>query len=331
MWKRRWLRWSSWATALLLVAGLGLSWRAASELSSPTRRPIQDYHREFLGNAASHGVRLQAWTLKDGTPCLMAEPGAALSLGPRGVRIRDQLAAKGLKLPPVGEIIGTLVLLHGRNGRKEDYLLIAERLCAAGFRCLIPDLPGHGDHPEALTRYGVAEAGLPGQVLAEAAANYGFAAQPAGLLGMSMGGSVALHGAAKEPAPWKALVIISSFDALQPVILRQATNRSGPWLGGLWAETTRWAYESRTGLPLSQIQPAALAGSLRLPTLIAHGTDDQVIAIEAGRRLYDALPAGLEKQWVEIPGADHHNVLITDFPIYATIAEWMLRHLAPGA
>jgi hypothetical protein len=36
----------------------------------------------------------------------------------------------------------------------------------------------------------------------------------------------------------------------------------------------------------------------------------------------------LETQWIEIPGADHDNVLITDFPIYAAIAEWMFKHVA---
>jgi hypothetical protein len=29
----------------------------------------------------------------------------------------------------------------------------------------------------------------------------------------------------------------------------------------------------------------------------------------------------------KIPNADHDNVLVTDDPIYASIAEWMMRHL----
>jgi pimeloyl-ACP methyl ester carboxylesterase len=61
--------------------------------------------------------------------------------------------------------------------------------------------------------------------------------------------------------------------------------------------------------------------------LVAHGTSDRVIPIKCGRLLYDALPSSIEKRWVEIPGADHDNVLITDFPIYAEMAEWMLHHV----
>jgi uncharacterized protein len=170
---------------------------------------------------------------------------------------------------------------------------------------------------------------LPAQALHEAAQRFHFPPQPAGLMGMSMGGSVAMHAAVRKDAGWKALVIVSSFDALHPVIEQQAVNRAGPWLGGLWASSAGWMYEGKTGLALAEINPAALAPSLTMPTLVAHGTADRIIPVDAGRRLYEALPPALTKRWVEIPGADHDNVLITDFPIYATLAEWMLRHVRP--
>lgn len=70
-----------------------------------------------------------------------------------------------------------------------------------------------------------------------------------------------------------------------------------------------------------------LVCDLKCPTLIAHGSSDRVIPIGYGRPLYEALPPAVEKRWIEIPGADHDNVLITDFPIYAEMAEWMLRHV----
>ena len=49
--------------------------------------------------------------------------------------------------------------------------------------------------------YGVREAGLPARVLEDAAGRFGFDKQPCGLLGMSMGGSVAVHAAAQAEAP----------------------------------------------------------------------------------------------------------------------------------
>jgi alpha-beta hydrolase superfamily lysophospholipase len=312
---------------LLLSSALFMTWWAGSEVASPSRRPLQDYHLEFLADPAVHGMKVQKFTLRDGTPCLMGEPDPTGKLGARGQILRDQFAKRGLPLPPAGQVLGNLVLIHGRKGRKEDFLLIAERLCAVGFRCLLADMPGHGDHPAELIYYGVKEAHLPAQVLAEAAETFGFAPQPVGLLGISMGGSVAMHATGQPDAPWKALAIISSFHAFQPAMELQASRMAGGLLGKPWASGAAWVYQWKTGMPLSAVQPHEHAARLQIPTLILHGTDDRIVPIQSGRKLYSALPVGIEKQWVEIPSADHHNVLITEFPVYATIAEWMARYV----
>lgn len=283
------------------------------------------FHRDFISNPSAHGFEIARFTASDGTPYLVCTP--APSLGERGTLIRKQLDARGLTLKPAGETVGTLVLVHGRRGRKEDYLPIAERLCAAGFRCVIPDLPAHGDHPATIATYGVNEASLPARVLHEAARKFKFDPAPAGLLGMSMGGSVAVHAAALPDAPWQALTVISSFDSFPSVIAGQATRHGGTALGPLWANATDLVYRMKTGISISDIQPCLHAASLRLPTLIAHGTDDPVIGMDSGRSLYESLPAATLKKWVEIPGAAHDNVLITSYPIYADLAEWMLRHV----
>jgi uncharacterized protein len=316
------------SAVLLLTAGAVamVAW-AGSQIASPSRRPLMNYHQEFLANPGNHGFQIARFNTSDGTPCLVCTP--VRSLGERGTLIRKQLGERGLSLKPAGETIGTLVLVHGRRGRKEDYLPIAERLCAVGFRCVIPDLPAHGDHPVAIATYGVNEATLPARVLNEAALKYAFDPAPAGLLGMSMGGSVAVHASALPDAPWKALAVISSFDSFPRVIAGQATRHVGSALGPLWASASNLVYQMRTGISIHDIQPCLHAASLHLPTLIAHGTDDPVIEIDSGKCLYNSLPAGTAKKWLVIPGAAHDNVLITSYPIYAEIAEWMLRNVTP--
>jgi len=321
-------RWRGFLTLIFLLVSagaVGLVVWSGLELASPSRRPLMDFHREFISNPLAHGFEIARFTASDGTPCLVCTPAA--SLGDRGTLIRKQLAERGLTLKPAGETIGTLVLVHGRRGRKEDYLPIAERLCAVGFRCVIPDLPAHGDHPSTIATYGVNEASLPAQVLHEVSRKFAFDPVPAGLLGMSMGGSVAVHAAALPDAPWKALAVISSFDSFPGVIAGQATLHGGTALGPSWANATDLVYQMKTGISIRDIQPCLHAPALHLPTLIAHGTDDPVIAMSSGRCLYDALPAGSPKKWVKVPGATHDNVLITSYPIYADIAEWMLRNV----
>ena len=288
---------------------------------------MHDYHREFLADPAAHGVVLEKFTLEDGTPCLLCAPEPNGKLGERGVKIRQQMGEPGLTLNAPGQVIGNLVMVHGRKGRKEDYLLIAERLCAVGFRCLLPDMPGHGEHPAPVIYYGVREAGLPARVLSEAAQKFAFTAQPAGLMGMSMGGSVAMHSAGQADAPWRAMGIISSFHAFAPAIDVQSVKMIGGLLGKPWAVAAGLVYEWKSGLSVQEIRPHEHAMGLTIPTLIAHGKDDKIVPIESGRQLFAALPEDTPKQWVEIPEADHHNVLITDFPIYATMAEWMLKYV----
>ncbi len=304
-----------------------MSYWSGSEIASPSRRSLEAHHRDFLENSSQHGITIESFTASDGTPCLIVAPDATGKLGHRGEILRSQLAAKGRSLRPVGEIIGTLVLTHGRKGRKEDYLPIADRLCAAGFRCVIPDLPGHGDHPENVATYGVREAELPYLVLSEAALHQGFNPAPAGLLGISMGGSVAIHAATRDDAPWRALVVVSSFDSLDHVIHNQSARYAGTVIGTPFAHAARRVYRWKTGISLEDIQPHRHAAVIRIPTLIAHGSIDRVIAPSSGRNLYNALPSPTTKKWVEVPRADHDNVLITEFPIYAEIADWMLRHV----
>lgn len=312
-------------SGLLVLAGAGLTLWAGDQLACPPRKALEDHHREFLADPAAHGVRIDRFSAGDGTPCLVCTPDG--SPGKRGTIIRDQLAARGLPLPSYGTVKGTLVLLHGRKGRKEDYLPVAERLCAAGFRCIIPDLPGHGEHPGETITYGVREAALPERVLDEAARRFDFNKQPCGLVGMSMGGSVAVHAAGKGDVPWKALVVIASFDALEPAVRGQASMRIGETLAGMWMKGVAKIYESKTGIPLASIRPCESAEYVPIPTLVAHGTKDTITPMSSGRKLYECLPASIEARWIEIPGAGHDNVLITDFPIYATIAEWMMVRL----
>ena len=326
--RKRWRRLLVSFVLLVILTATGLVFWAGLEIASPSRRPLMDYHREYLSNPAPHGLIIESFTASDGTPCLVCTPDPSGNLGDRGIIVRRQLTERGLFLKPMGQIIGTLVLIHGRKGRKEDYLPIAERLCAAGFRCVIPDLPAHGDHPATIATYGVREAGLPARVLHETAEHFAFDPQPAGLLGMSMGGSVSMHAADLPDAPWKALAVICSFDSFPKVIEGQASQYIGPTLGPLWAEGTDLVYHWKSGIHLADIQPDRHAASISIPTLIAHGTVDTVSSITCGKCLYDSLPAATPKRWIAIPGAGHDNVLITAYPIYADLAEWMLQNVA---
>ncbi len=147
------------------------------------------------------------------------------------------------------------------------------------------------------------------------------------MVGISMGGAVSVRAAAMPDAPWRAMVLISTFDSLENVVAHQCRDRIGDWVGGCWQTGVEWEFHRRTGHALSEAESLSSAPSIACPVLMAHGTTDRVIPMALGKRLFEALPDAGDKQWIAIPDADHNNVLITDFPIYATLAEWLLKQL----
>jgi pimeloyl-ACP methyl ester carboxylesterase len=244
--------------------------------------------------------------------------------------IRGQLLEKNIALHPAGEIIGTLLILHGRTGMKEDYLAVAERFCAVGFRCVIPDLPGHGANKRRFTTYGVLEAPMILKCYEEAAAKYGFAQEPCMMLGQSMGGAYAIQVAALDESPFEAMVVISSFDKLETVVSGQTKELLGDVAGTVVGGSVDYVFGWKTGVRISEINSVKMTPSICIPTFVIHGEADTMIPVASGKRLYHSLSDVQEKQWLVVPGAGHNNILVTDYPLYATMAEWFLKYLKPS-
>lgn len=314
--------------AVLVLTGLVfVVARASSELVSPARRVLQAYHQEWLEQPAAHGISIERFTALEGrVPCLLVLPDAKAGLSPRGEKIRGQLAAGGISLPAFGDTVGTLVMMPGRNGGKEDLLPVAERFCAVGFRCLLPDLPSHGESPMNICTFGASEfdGRLPSAVLSEASTRFKFSPQPAGLWGMSMGGAYVARAASQPGANWNALVVVCSFDSLNSVLNRKIRSWAGPLTPGL-SLAIRRACVLRGGVDPTTVQPVKWAASISAPLLMAHGSQDALIPEAFGKRLFDAYGSP-EKRWVSVEGGDHERVLVTDMPLYAAMAEWYLAH-----
>ncbi len=325
--KRMLVRLAVWLVLSVAVLFCVLVWWCASEIAEPGRRTPHPSSAAYFDGTAEAGFSVEKFVSADGMPCLVCVPEPQENLSKRAGVIRSQLGETGSALKPAGEISGTILILHGRHGIKEDYLPVAERFCSVGFRCVIPDLPGHGENPERFTTYGVREA--PGilKCYREAAAEFGFQETPCGIFGQSMGGSEAIHTAALEDSPFRAVVVVSTFDKLETVIRGQADGLLGPVLGAAVRGPADRVFGWKTGIGISEIRPMEKAARLRVPTMVIHGDSDRYVPTSGGKALYDALPESTEKRWVEVPGADHNNVLITDFPLYATAAEWFLNHL----
>ncbi len=306
-------------------------WIAAGHLVAPSRRALQGYHYDWLNSPAAHGVSIQRFTAMSGqVPCLLVTPDPASGPGERGKRLQQQLETNGTPLVPYGTVQGTIVLLHGRKGRKEDLLPVAERFCTVGFRCILPDLPGHGESPLDKVRFATTdmEAKLPEAVLADASKQFGFPQAPAALWGMSMGGAFAVRSATMSPKTWKALIVVSSFDSLSGVVDGQL-RWAGP-AAPLLREAIGMAMNLRGGAKLSDARPVDWAPQVEIPVLVAHGDVDTLIPLSRGKALFDAF-GSRNKQWVPVQSGDHSRVLVTPMPLYATMAEWLVAATVPQA
>jgi pimeloyl-ACP methyl ester carboxylesterase len=328
--KRLLVRLSIW---LALGAGIlygVVVWWCAGEIAEPPRRVASAEQQTFLDGTAKAGFAVDEFSSSDGMPALVCTPVPAARLSKKAGIIRGQMFVRGISLKPAGEIVGTLLILHGRKGIKEDCLAVAERFCAVGFRCVIPDLPGHGKNPKRFTTYGVHEAPIILRCYEEAAVKFGFAGQQCAIFGQSMGGAEAIQTVSLEASPFASMVVVSTFDKLDTVIRGQTNGLLGSVLGAAVRAPAKSVYAWKTGVEVSEINSAGKAQQLRIPTFVIHGNADTMVPTASGKALYDSIPSGTEKRWLEVPGAAHSNVLVTDFPLYATIAEWFLDHLTGG-
>jgi pimeloyl-ACP methyl ester carboxylesterase len=98
-----------------------------------------------------------------------------------------------------------VVLLHGLGGSAASFALLAARLASSSRRVLVLDLPGHGRNR---LRRGEEAAGLmeQAQALASALAEL---AEPAVLIGNSLGGALCLNAAVVAPERVRAVVGLS--------------------------------------------------------------------------------------------------------------------------
>lgn len=313
---------------VVVVIGLIILNYAASDIASPNPSEIPTGSAKVLKDPAASNLSIQEFTCLDGkVPTLVIEPDTTKPLSKKASTIREQLAQldgrdQSLELAPHGKILGTIVILHGRNGRKEHGIGIAERFCAVGLRCILLDLPSHGESPVEHVQFGNTdwEREIPYKVLTECASKLGFSTENVALWGMSMGGSFA-NAAASHPVHgmmWDSLTIVCSFDSLDNVIQKKC--KFG-WLTSLTSKLC----QMHGGPDFAEVRPVDWAKKISQPVLVAHGDQDNLIPLARGKVLYESYTSE-KKKWLTVKDGNHNNILITPMPLYAEMAHWVLEN-----
>jgi len=217
-----------------------------------------------------------------------------------GVTTTDGLKLVGWYIP--GTNGATVIFVHGYKGSRGSMLGSAEMFHAHGYGALVVALRGHDRSDGDRIMFGHTE-------LRDLDAWFGFAVrQPdidrrkIALLGVSMGGAIAIQYTAKNPGV-AALVADSAFSSMDDTIATSVRHFTGlppfPFasLIGFWIRenTGLTRDEADAKRVIAQISPR--------PILLMQGGADTVISPQSGRLLYDAAKEPKEL-WFD-PALDH--------------------------
>jgi fermentation-respiration switch protein FrsA (DUF1100 family) len=207
---------------------------------------------------------------------------------------------------PAEKARGSVVFCHANAGNMGDRVVTIKAFHRLGLNVLIFDYRGYGS-----SEGGPSEQGT----YRDAEAAWRFVTEEKDespervvIFGRSLGGGIAVDLAARhEPA---ALVVESTFTSIVDV-----GKLHYPLLPvGLLC---RYRYESIGKVP-----------RVRCPKLFFHGSGDELIPIEIGRRLYEA--AAEPKRFIETPG-DHNDAGFLYNESYGRMLEAFLNEALPDA
>lgn len=213
---------------------------------------------------------------------------------------------------------------HGFRGSKSELIGIATKLWRAGFNVLIFDFHGHGadigtpvtlGYREMRDFYGALD--YVGQRVPDAAI---------GVIGFSMGASVAIIGSARRPDV--RCVIADSPFASHDAVVAHNIARVTHLSGRLIVSVADVIIARRAGYHPSDVAPEReVAAIAPRPLLIIHGTRDETIPVAQALRVYAAAREPKEL-WLG-QGAGHCGTYFLDRPAYTRrAAAFFARHLA---
>ena len=186
-----------------------------------------------------------------------------------------------------------LLYLHGARYNVTASAPRIRRLQELGFSVLAIDYRG----------FGKSSPGLPSEMTAFEDAKTAWnwlgqqhPKQQRYIFGHSLGGSIAIH-LASEVTDESGTLVEGTFTSIADIV-----------------STTKWGWVPVSFLITQRfeaIKRVALTGS---PLLVVHGGDDQLIAPELGRKLYNA--AAQPKMFVLVEGGSHYNTSLVGLPQY---------------
>jgi uncharacterized protein len=209
-----------------------------------------------------------------------------------------------------------MLIVHGAGSAKENHADFARVCAAAGWAALAYDQRGHGDGADEMSPEVLADVGRMARFLG---ARDGVDPGRICVRGSSMGGFVAIHGAATSDA---VAGVIAICPAGEEHLLRGLRDGSLEFRAGERARAELAAWLSEHDLR----EAAELMGSK--PLILLHADGDERIPSAFSRELYER--AAEPRKLVVIPGG-HHRSVQHDPELQSVALRWVERALGGAA
>lgn len=199
-----------------------------------------------------------------------------------------------------------IVFLHGKGGFAAEWRRDAVRALKLGFDVLLPELRGHPPSGGARLTYGLRETADLRLLAREAARRFAFDARRLVLDGTSMGALLALYAAAGNPSV-KALWLRSPFGDLGAMAAQYVARATllPRWSVALPVRLARLGLPLEAGRDLPREDPLEAARRVTCPAVVVHGAADELVPVELGARVFEAL-GGPKELWI-VPRAGHEH------------------------
>ena len=182
----------------------------------------------------------------------------------------------------------TILLFHGNGENIGDGLAIAPPVRQAGWNLLLLDYRGYGRSEGMPSEQGIYADGA--TALAALRLRDDVDPERIVLWGRSIGTAVAVHLAAAGPV--RGVILESPFTSAAELL-----RASGAWALYALARFGTYRFDS-----------AGKMAGVRVPVLVIHGTDDEVVPFALGRRLHDLVPG--RREFLAIEGGGHNDLLL---------------------
>lgn len=218
-------------------------------------------------------------------------PGETITLS-----TTDAVNLRAWYLPPAGEPLAGVLLLHCRGCNRGAMLARGRFLLGEGYAVLIPDLRGEGESDAARRGMGVFEVQDVDAALFELRRRLGD--KPIAIVGRSKGAAAAVYAHAEVDA----LVLESLYRDFESAIEHRLVANHGEWAGAL---TPLVAGPLAFGAKLNRYRanPGGHLGNIKTPVLLMAGDRDELIPWHETQELF-AAAAGPKQLW-RIAGAGH--------------------------